>query len=73
MSTKEIVEHETRENCSSEWTTLNGVNVRIFTGSNGGSIFLPAAGRRWFAVPYSAGRHVRAALSPFGRICNPAA
>ncbi len=38
---------ELRENCSSEWTTVNGVNGRIFTGSNGGSIFLPAAGYRW--------------------------
>jgi hypothetical protein len=33
--------------CSSEWTTLNGVNGRKFTGPNGGTIFLPAAGFRW--------------------------
>ena len=33
--------------CSSEWTTLNGVNGRKFTGPNGGTIFLPAAGYRW--------------------------
>lgn len=32
--------------CSSEWTTLNGVNGRKFTGPNGGTIFLPAAGFR---------------------------
>ncbi len=35
---------ELLNNCTSEWTTLNGVNGRKFTGSNGGSIFLPAAG-----------------------------
>ena len=33
--------------CSSKWTTLNGVNGRKFTGPNGGTIFLPAAGYRW--------------------------
>ena len=30
------------ENCTHEWTTLNGVNGRNFTGTNGGTIFLPA-------------------------------
>ena len=34
-------------NCSSEWTTINGINGRKFTDTNGGSIFLPAAGNRW--------------------------
>jgi hypothetical protein len=35
------------DNCSSEWTTQNGVNGRKFTSQiNGNSIFLPAAGRR---------------------------
>ena len=29
-----------------QWTTVNGVNGGKFTGPNGGSIFLPAAGRR---------------------------
>ena len=33
-------------NCTSEYTTLNGVNGRKFVGPNGGSIFLPAAGFR---------------------------
>ena len=33
-------------NCTSEWTTVNGVGGRRFTGPNGGTIFLPAAGRR---------------------------
>lgn len=37
----------TLENCSGEWTAVNGINGRIFTAPNGGSIFLPAAGYRW--------------------------
>ncbi len=37
---------ELLNNTTSEWTTLNGVYGRKFTGSNGGTIFLPAAGRR---------------------------
>ena len=35
---------ELRNNCSWEWTSLNGVNGVKVTGSNGESIFLPAAG-----------------------------
>lgn len=31
---------------SSEWTTLNGVEGRMFRGINGGTIFLPSAGGR---------------------------
>ena len=38
---------ELRENCTWTWTTQNGVNGRLVTASNGNSIFLPAAGRRW--------------------------
>ena len=37
---------ELRDNCSVEWTAQNGVNGRKFTGPNGGTIFLPAAGWR---------------------------
>lgn len=36
---KELLDHTT-----SVWTTQNGVNGTKFTGSNGGTIFLPAAG-----------------------------
>ncbi len=36
--------NELLDKCTSEWTTLNGVSGRKFTGANGGSIFLPAAG-----------------------------
>ena len=39
---------ELLNNCTSEWTTLNGVNGRKFISKiNGNSIFLPAAGYRW--------------------------
>ena len=33
--------------CSWEWTTVNGVNGQKVTGPNGNSIFLPAAGNRY--------------------------
>ena len=36
------------DNCTYTWTTLNGVNGGQFTGSNGGTIFLPAAGQRMY-------------------------
>ncbi len=35
---------ELKDNCTSEWIVQNGVNGRKFTGHNGSSIFLPAAG-----------------------------
>ena len=38
---------ELLENCTSEWTTQNGVDGCKFTGPNGGVIFLPAAGEHW--------------------------
>lgn len=34
-------------NTTVTWTTQNGVNGRLFTGTNGNSLFLPAAGYRW--------------------------
>lgn len=45
MPTREEMQ-ELFDNCTHEWTTQNGVNGRKFTGSNGNSIFLPAAGNR---------------------------
>lgn len=36
---------ELLDNCSYQWTTQNGVKGGKFTGPNGGTIFLPAAGR----------------------------
>jgi uncharacterized protein (TIGR02145 family) len=38
--------NELKNNCTVTWTTQNGVNGRLFTGPNGNSIFLPAAGYR---------------------------
>lgn len=47
---------ELRNNCTSEWTTLNGVKGRKFTSEkNGNSIFLPAAGYRYSNYRNSAG------------------
>lgn len=47
---------ELRENCTWEWTNQNGVNGYMVTGSNGNSIFLPAADYQYFANPiYSSG------------------
>ena len=46
MPTKEEFE-ELKNNCTVTWTTRNGVNGRLFTGPNGNSIFLPAAGNRY--------------------------
>ncbi len=37
--------------CASIWTTENGVSGRRFTGPNGNSIFLPAAGYRYAFDP----------------------
>ncbi|MDE7378674.1 MAG: DUF1566 domain-containing protein [Paraprevotella sp.] len=43
-------------NCSWRWIVQNGVNGCVVTSkSNGNSIFLPAAGGRWFEVVISSG------------------
>ena len=39
---------ELYQNTTNTWTAQNGVNGRLFTASNGNSLFLPAAGYRWF-------------------------
>lgn len=44
--------------CSITWTTLNGVNGGKFTGPNGASVFLPAAGYRWGGEFYDVGYDV---------------
>ncbi len=46
MPTKSELQ-ELCENCSWNWTTQNGVNGYKVIGSNGNSIFLPAAGDRY--------------------------
>ena len=46
MPTKEEWQ-ELYQNTTHTWTTQNGVNGRLFTTSNGSSLFLPVAGFRW--------------------------
>ena len=46
---------ELLDNCTYEWITVNGVDGGKFIGSNGGSIFLPAAGGRYGSDLYGAG------------------
>jgi hypothetical protein len=64
---KVIPQCETREaldqieeilnNTTSEWMTQNGVKGRKFVGPNGGTIFLPAAGFRWYGEFYYVGSY----------------
>ncbi len=56
MPTKEQ-QDEVQDYCTSEWTTRNGVNGRLFTSTiNGASLFLPAAGYRgYYGELYFAG------------------
>ena len=48
---------ELRDNTNTSWITQNGVGGCLFTASNGHSLFLPAAGRRWGGELYDAGSH----------------
>ena len=50
-------QQELLNKCSSEWTSENGVSGRRFTGPNGASVFLPAAGFRWYGDLYYVGRN----------------
>jgi len=45
------------DNCTSEWTAQNDVKGRKFTGTNGGTIFLPATGNRWASELYGVGSY----------------
>ena len=49
---QELLDHTTVT-----WTTQNGVNGRLFTASNGNSLFLPAAGYRNGSSLYGAGSY----------------
>ena len=42
-------------NTTHTWTTQNGVKGCLFTASNGNSLFLPAAGHRWYDALYVVG------------------
>ena len=49
---------ELLDNCTSEWTTFNGVSgCKFISKSNGGSIFLPAAGGRWVSERIGVGSY----------------
>ena len=51
-----VQQDELRNNCTYEWTIMNGVKGGKFTSKkNGRSIFLPAAGYRWDDDLYHAG------------------
>ncbi len=50
---------ELMDNCTTTWTTQNGVNGYKVIGPNGNSIFLPAAGYRSDSDLYSAGSYGR--------------
>ena len=54
MPTKEEW-HELYKNTTVTWTQQNGVNGRLFTASNGNSLFLPAAGYRYDSSLYGVG------------------
>ena len=43
------------QNTTSIWTTQNCVEGRLFTSTNGNSVFLPAAGNRWLSEYTNAG------------------
>ena len=43
------------ENCTWEWTQLNGVNGQLITGPNGNTMFLPAVGERLGTSIYNVG------------------
>jgi len=57
------------EKCTRQWTSQNGVKGILVTGSNGGQIFLPAAGFRWSGSLYddgSCGDYWSSSLYPEG-------
>ncbi len=60
---------ELRDNCTHEWITQNGVDGHLFTATNGNSIFLPAAGYRYFGESFNAngyGYYWSSSLYPIG-------
>lgn len=48
---------ELKDKCTWSWTTLNGKNGYLVTGTNGNSLFLPAAGYFNGDSPENAGSH----------------
>jgi hypothetical protein len=67
MPTKEDWQ-ELYQSTTSIWTTQNGVNGRLFTASNGNSLFLPAAGTcpiSDFGLPGSYGNYWSSSLETY--------
>lgn len=60
---------ELYNNTTSTWITQNGVNGRLFTASNGASLFLPAAGRRNNTIPNSNGYYWSSSLCTDSPLC----
>ncbi len=64
---------ELMDNCTTYWTTINGVNGRLFTSNiNGVSLFLPAAGYRYEGTQAGVGsrgdywsRNLRISIQPY--------
>ena len=48
---------ELYNNTTVTWTTQNGVNGRLFTASNGNTLFLPATGCRYYGTLFHAGSY----------------
>ena len=64
--------NELNNKCTSVWTQQNGVNGQKFTGPNGGTLFLPAAGSRWEGGAFGAGMggyYWSSALNEFNPSC----
>lgn len=64
---------ELQYHCKYQWTTQNRVNGGKFTGPNGGTIFLPAAGYRWlgeFRVVGSTGYYWSSTPGGGGNACG---
>lgn len=60
-------QRELRENCSCKWTIQKGVDGLLIVGSNGGTIFLPAAGDRlcdYFNNKGVSGSYLSSSLNP---------
>ncbi|MBR6179944.1 MAG: dockerin type I repeat-containing protein [Prevotella sp.] len=55
--------NELIENCTYEWTAVNGINGGQFTGQNRGKLFIPAAGYRWGEYLYYDGSYCLCWLS----------
>ena len=60
---------ELKENCSSSWYILNGKEGRLYIGSNGNRIFLPAGG--WYTNSFHSSNHYwSSTLDPYDTSCE---